>query len=118
GLIGREVVVGLVNDDNRAGRLVLDEPGDVRLGGHGTGGVVGVGDVVGTGRGVSREHRLDVVATGSGDGHAEDRGLHAGAGGCAGLVAGFTYDERLVGSDGCVEGEAERSAGAGEHRDI
>ena len=69
-----EVDIGLVHQQDRPLRLVLQRPPDVFARGDRAGGVVvGVADVDHAGGGVRRHHRLDVVSVGRGQRHLVDR---------------------------------------------
>ena len=109
GFVGRKVVVGFVDDDDRTGGLVLDEADDLRFRRHGPRRVVRVtnieaSDVVGR-----LEHGVDVIGAGGKQGHAMDLDVHLGARAGSLLIAGLTNDEVLAAEEAGVDREIERA---------
>ncbi len=95
--------IGLVDQQDRAGGLVLQRPGDVLLGGQGAGRVVGVADIDDAGLRIGGDHRLDVVGAVGGQRNLDDPGL-AGLGRVHACLVG------RIGRD-----EAARRRGEGQH---
>ena len=115
---GREVEVGLIDEDDAPLGLVGNERGDVCLWRDGAGRVVGVADEDQAGLGVRRGHGLEVVGVILAQGNLDDLGLDEAGGPFRGLVTGIGGDQGPVRGGERKDSTVEGVAGAGGRQDV